>query len=63
MRRPTAHRGENPYRRRPEPPLRQPPDELTGELPANAGVADDERIVVITREKNLLRDKDDIAGL
>jgi hypothetical protein len=62
MRRPTAHRGENPYRRRPEPPLRQPPDELTGELPANAGVADYERIVVITRE-NLLRAKDDIASL
>ncbi|WP_405725050.1 hypothetical protein OG607_20225 [Streptomyces sp. NBC_01537] len=37
-------------------------DELTGKLPADAGVASYERIVVITRE-TLLRAKDDIAKL
>jgi hypothetical protein len=37
-------------------------EELSGDLPPDAGVAPYERIVVITRE-TLLRAKGDIAGL
>jgi hypothetical protein len=37
-------------------------EELSGDLPPDAGVAPYERIVVITRD-TLLRAKDDIAGL